>query len=491
MAKPLADKSIAILGAGMSGLCAAIKLREAGFYNITIYEKSDGVGGTWRDNTYPGSGCDVPSHLYSFSFELKPDWDKKWSRQPAILRYFEHCANKYDLRRHLKLSTEITAAIWDEDAYKWRLTTADGERYEHDAVISGLGQLNRPMPIDYPGAEAFEGPGFHSARWDHSVDLDDKIVAVIGNGPSAAQFIPEIAPRVKKMINLQRSPSWVRSRGNLTYSTAQIDKFSAGDWRMKVYRAWMFWGLEIGFAAFKKGSRLAGALKKRCLDHLYVQITEPAKRALLTPSYTPGCKRIVISDDYYPALARDNVKIVRAGLDKLTSNGIVDTNGTMHACDVVIFATGFQSTGFLAPMTVTGVNGVKLSDVWENGAEAHRGVALSGFPNFFMLYGPNTNLGHNSIIYMVETQVNYVVRCLEKLRDDRLTAMQPKKVAQMAFNEDIQLRAARTVWASDCDNWYKTESGKITNNWPSYPWKYRRQMNEPRFSEYDLLRVKA
>ncbi len=479
--------SVAILGAGMSGLCAAWKLQEAGFSDYTIFEKSDGVGGTWRDNTYPGCGCDVPSHLYSYSFAPKADWSEKWSGQPEILKYFEDFAADNGILEHCCFGTEIADARYDDETAVWHLTDSDGAVHKANVLISGLGQLNQPSIPDFPGRDLFKGPQFHSARWEHSVDLEGKTICVIGNGPSAVQFVPKIVPVVEHMINFQRSPSWVRDRGNFAYTDKQKATFATSSWRHKLYREWIYWGAEIGFAFFKRNTRLGGMVRKRCLDHLEAQVADPDLRVRLTPDFAPGCKRILITDDYYPALARENVTVLRQGVTELTENGVVGEDGETRDCDVIIYATGFQSTDFLTPMTVTGLEGLSLQDAWKDGAEAHRGVAVTGFPNLFLLYGPNTNLGHNSIIFMVEQQVGYVVKCLQRLAGKEVKAMMPSESAQTSFNEDVQARAEQTVWATDCNSWYKNEAGKITNNWPSYTWKYRRQMKTPDFSEFELI----
>lgn len=478
------DLSIAILGAGMSGICQAIKLKEAGFNNLTIYEKSEGVGGTWRDNTYPGCGCDVPSHLYSFSFEAKPDWSEKWSLQPEILKYFEDTAEKYGLLEHCKFNTEVKSAKFDEDSAKWQLELASGETEEYNILISGLGQLNQPLTPEFKGKDSFKGPQFHSARWDHSVDLKDKTVCVIGNGPSAVQFVPEIQPEVKKMINFQRSPAWVRDRGNFAYTPEQIERFENWDWYRKMYRGWIYWGAEIGWPFFREKSPLAGVLRKRCEDTLEAQIEDETLREKLLPNFKPGCKRILISDDYYPALAAGNVDVLRQGIKEIVPNGVIGEDGELYECDAIIYATGFLSTDFLTPMEITGLDGVSLNDAWKDGAEAHRGVAVSGFPNFFMLYGPNTNLGHNSIIFMTEVEANYITKCVKKLAAQGADYLMPTKQAMKRFNEKIQKKADKTVWAGSCNSWYKNEAGKITNNWPSWTVSFKRSMRSPKWSEY-------
>ncbi len=484
-----ASPRIAILGAGMSGLGVAAKLKEAGYEDITIFEKSDGVGGTWRDNTYPGCGCDVPSHLYSYSFHLNPDWDFKWSLQSQILQYFEDFARDRGLLPHCRFKTEITACRYDDAQGLWRLTDADGGVQEAEILISGLGQLNIPRTPDFPGKESFQGPAFHSARWDHSVDLDGKTVAVIGNGPSAVQFLPEIAPRVGRLINFQRSPAWCRPRGQRAYTARDKALFRAQKWRMRWYR-WRIWAeADFGFAGFYKTPKLGmgRTIRRMCEKHLADQVKDPELRDMLTPDFQPGCKRILISDDYYPALCRDNVTLLRRGVSAIEADGVVDDQGERHPCDVIIYATGFQTTDFLTPMEVHGAGGLSLNEAWRDGAEAYRGVAVSGFPNFFMLYGPNTNLGHNSIIFMVEQQIDYVLECVGKIAADGVKAIDVTPEAMAAYNHEMQTKLDETVWAGECGSWYKNEAGRITNNWSGPTYVYRRMMHDGDFSAFRVI----
>lgn len=465
--------SIAVLGAGMSGLAAVAKLKEAGYSKIDLFEKSDGVGGTWRDNTYPGCGCDVPSHLYSYSFDLNPDWDYKWSLQPQILQYFEDFADKFGVRPHCHFNTEITDCSYDEASRTWTLTKADGTTHTADVLISGLGQLNIPSIPDFKGKDSFGGASFHSARWDHSVDLKGKTVCVIGNGPSAVQFLPEIQKQVGKLINFQRSPAWCRPRGQRKYTEADKHAFDKQRWRINWYRWRIRAFADFGFTAFHQGENgLAKSMKKMCLKHLEDQVKDPEMRALLTPDFEPGCKRILISDDYYPALIQPNVEVIRQGVKEITPRGVVGDDGVEHACDVIIYATGFQSTEFLTPMQVHGRAGVSLNEVWKDGAEAYKGVAVPGFPNFFLLYGPNTNLGHNSIILMVERQLEYVIQAIGRIAAKEVAALDVKPEAMKAYNDKLQADLGKTVWAGDCASWYKTESGKVTNNWSGKTTEY-------------------
>jgi cation diffusion facilitator CzcD-associated flavoprotein CzcO len=473
---------IAILGAGAGGLCMAIQLKQAGFHDFTIFEKSDRVGGTWHDNTYPGACCDVPSHLYSFSFERKSDWSRVFSPQAEIQAYFQHCAEKYGLLPHIRFGVEIAGARFDESPEDgrsfWRLRTTAGEEIAASAVVSGLGQLNRPHVPPIAGLEDFAGTSFHSARWRHDHDLTGRHVAVIGNAASAIQFIPEIAKQAAKVHVFQRTPNWMIPRNDRAYSDAEKRRFAKLPGWEWLNRALVYWALESRFFAFRGSGRIAKQMKRMALELLEKEIPDPALRATLTPDYPIGCKRILISDDYYASLRRDNVEIVTSPIERIAADGVVTKDGRTRAADTLIFATGFETTSFLAPLEIEGLGGRKLREEWRTGAEAYLGVAVSGFPNLFLLYGPNTNLGHNSILFMIECQVNYIVRCLRELVQRERAFADVRPEAQERYNEEVQRKLASTAWNAACGSWYKTEAGKITNNWSGftvdYWWKTRR-----------------
>ncbi len=481
-----ASPRIAILGAGASGLCAAIQLQRAGFNNFVIYEKTDGVAGTWHDNTYPGAACDVPSHFYSYSFEPKSDWSHKYSPQSEIKAYFEHCASKYGLSPHIRFNTELKSARFDEPTGKWRLTTAAGEEESFDVFVNGCGQLNRPYIPDLAGRDSFRGRAFHSARWEHQYDLTGKRVAVIGNGASAIQFVPRIAPVVAEMCIFQRSPNWIVPRGDYAYSIVAKRVFSDVPAVRTIYRWFFYWQLEKNFFAFRPDTWLAKGFEKAARDHLEANIKDPDLRRTLTPDYPIGCKRILIDDEFYPALARPNVHVVTAGIDRIDADGIVTADGTHRQFDAIIYATGFDTTHFLAPMEIVGVGGKSLAEEWKSGAEAYLGIAMAGFPNLFMLYGPNTNLGHNSIIFMIECQVRYIVKCVKALANRHLRYLDVKRDEMERYNAAIQAELARSVWAAGCHSWYKTESGKVTNNWSNFTVKYWLDTREPDLAKFVL-----
>ena len=480
-----ASPTVAILGAGISGLCLAIRLKQAGFRDFVVFEKSDGVGGTWRDNTYPGAGCDVPSHLYCFSFEPNPDWSQVYAGQPEILRYLEHCATKYGIRRHIRFRTEIAEARFDASAGGWRLRTRAGEEIFADVLVSGTGQLSRPHVPELPGLDEFAGPRFHSARWNHDLDLRGRRVAVIGNGASAVQFVPRIAPVVDRMLLFQRSANWILPRRNREYRPWEKSLFRRVPLTLRLYRQMLFLRREATFLGFLQGSWLGRQIEKAGRRFLHRHVAEPKLQEALKPRDPAGCKRLLLSDDYYQAVTRLNVDVVTAPIRQVTSDGIVTEDGVRHDVDTLVFATGFQATSFLAPMRIEGLDGRVLNDAWREGAEAYLGVGVAGFPNLFLLYGPNTNLGHNSIIVMIESQVEYVLGCLRELKRSGLRWLDVKPEAMRRFNAFLERRLRDTAWNAGCGSWYKVASGKITNNWCGNAIEYRQRTRRPDFDDFE------
>lgn len=474
---------VAIIGAGLSGLCLAIRLRQAGISRFALFEKAEGIGGTWRDNTYPGAACDVPSHLYSFSFARKRDWSRKYAAQQEILEYIDGIARRYDLVSHLRLGVELAAARFDRSAGLWRITTRRGETIAAKALVSGCGQLNRPHIPDLPGRSDFAGVQFHSARWDHGFDPAGKSIAVIGNGASAVQLIPEIARRAGKLYVFQRSANWIIARGDRAYGKLAQWLFRRAPLVERLYRYLIYWSLEMKFVAFAQGAIFGKLAERMALNHLDHQIADPRLRAILRPDYPIGCKRILISDDYYPALLRSNVELVTAPLAKVTRDAVVTADGAERRVDAIIYATGFESTDFLAPLDLAGDDGVPMAQRWRRGAEAHLGMTVPGYPNFFMMYGPNTNLGHNSIVFMIECQARYIARCLSLLfGGKRIFEVTPQAMARSQARLEAAL--ARTVWAAGCRSWYKTAEGRITNNWSGLTAEYWWRTRRPDFREY-------
>jgi len=477
---------VAILGAGFGGIGMAVRLRQSGLADFTIYEKADGVGGTWRDNTYPGAACDVPSHFYSFSFDTRHDWPQRFSEQPVILDYLEELVERHQLKPHLRLNTEIAEVRFDEAEQRWHLRSADGEPFTADIVVSGLGQLNRPAIPHLPGLDSFEGTVFHSARWNHDHDLTGRNVAVIGTGASAIQFVPRVARDAGHLTLFQRSANWIAPKRDREYSerTKQLlNRVPALD---RAYRALIWSSFESRWFVFRQGSRLGKMFSKACLQHLQDQVPDPELRRKLRPDYTIGCKRILISDDYYPAVAQPNVDLVTDAVARVEPNAVITTEGERHEVDTLIFGTGFETMGFLAPMEVVGRDGRRLHDDWSDGAEAYLGLTVTGFPNLFLLYGPNTNLGHNSIIFMLECQFRWILEMIRTIKGDDLAWVDVRPAAQSDFNRTIESMMAGSVWKAGCHSWYKNEAGKVTNNWPGFTLRYWQETRRPKLDAFEV-----
>jgi cation diffusion facilitator CzcD-associated flavoprotein CzcO/acetyl esterase/lipase len=475
--------SVAIIGAGFGGIGLAITLKKAGIDSLTLFEKGEGVGGVWRDNSYPGATCDVPSHLYSFSFEPNPDWSRRYSPQPEILDYLERCVDRYGLRSSLRLGTEVSSAEFDEGSGKWRVETAGGEVVEVDVLVSACGQLSRPATTRIPNAERFKGPIFHTARWDHDADIEGKRVAVIGTGASTIQVVPAIARRVGQLDVYQRSAPYVIPKKDRPYRAWEQRLFR---WfplaiRLARFNQWLFF--EIFIAAFNQ-FRGIGRLGVRMFEsNLDDQVSDPELKRALTPDHVLGCKRVLISPDYYSTLERPNVELVTQGVRELTKSGVVAEDGTERPADVIVLSTGFESTRFLAPMEIRGRDGRDLNEVWRKGANAYLGMTVAGFPNLFVMYGPNTNLGSGSIIFQLESQMAYIADAVERLRRGGLLSVRAE--VQQAFDSEMQTRLSTSVWQTGCNNWYVDEHGRNTNNWPGFTLEYRRRTRRLDPSDYE------
>lgn len=473
---------IAIVGGGAGGIAMGMQLKRAGHDDFVIFERSPGVGGTWHDNRYPGAACDVPSHLYAFSFAPNADWTRKFSRQPEIERYLQRCVDEHELGKHFRLGTEVVRA---EHRERWHITTSTGDDTA-DILVSGTGQLNRPRVPALPGLAGFAGDQFHTARWNPRWSPTGKRVIVIGSGASAAQVVPELVRDAAHVTVMQRTPPYVFPRNDRAYRAVERWLFRHVPGVRALYRSWMYWLNESRFTALQQGSLIGRITKWVSLRHLRKQVADAALRLRLTPNYPVGCKRIIISDDWYPALARDNCALVTDPIERVEGNGVVTADGKLHEADTLVFATGFDTTSFLAPMHVVGPSGTALKDAWQTGAEAHHGLLVSGFPNLFLLYGPNTNLGHNSIWFMLECQVRYVMRCLDELARRGARYIDVKREAMARSNAALQTALAKTAWSADCSNWYKTTDGKITNNWSGRTTAYWRATRKPNFDELDV-----
>lgn len=473
---------VAVIGSGFAGIGLAVELRRAGFTRVTIFEKAPEVGGVWRDNTYPGAACDVPSHLYSYSFEPNPEWTMRFATQPEILRYLRECVDKHGLAPHLRLNTEVVGAEYDEARAKWVVRTGDGEQVEADVLVPAIGQLSRPSSPRLPGLDGFRGRAFHSARWDHDYELAGKRVGVVGTGASAVQFIPAIADRVEQLTVFQRSAPYVVPKPDRVYRRRH------GRWPQQLAR-FGFWSFfEFAALGLTRAKAVGGLFALVARHHLRKQVGEEAKRQALRPDHQIGCKRVLFSNTYYPALTKPTVRIERERIEEVTAHGLRTADGTEHELDAIIFGTGFEATRFLAPMTVRGSGGRDLADTWEQGAHAYLGMAVPGFPNMFLMYGPNTNVGSGSVVNMLESQARYIVRLVELLSRQPGTALDVRPSVEKAYDEEIQQRLTRSVWTS-CASWYRDASGRISTNWPGFMAEYRRRTSRLRPDDYRLTRA--
>lgn len=462
-----------IIGTGFAGIGMAIALQKAGVENFVILEKKHDVGGVWRDNTYPGAACDVPSHLYSFSFEPNPGWSRVFAPQGEIHNYLQRCADKYGLSKYIRFGAEVASAEFDEATSMWQVIQKDGTVLSASLLISGTGQLSRPAFPKLAGMDNFKGHIFHSATWDHSYSLAGKRVAVVGTGASAIQFVPAIAGQVEHLKVFQRSPAHVMPRPDRAYSEREKALLRNVPWLMSAYRASIYLRYEsraLAFTRFKSLMKWAVGIPFRKL--LTEQVTDPALRQKLTPDYPFGCKRILLSSEYLKTMSRPNVELVTDGIVRVTENGIETADGRRHEVDVIVYGTGFAATEFLSPMRIVGRSGVNLNQAWRDGTRAYLGLAVPNFPNFFMLYGPNTNLGHNSIVYMLESQIAHIMRCLRTLKATKTNTIEVDQRAYDRFYQQTQNRLANTVW-NGCKSWYVDDSGNNSTNWPGFTLSYR------------------
>lgn len=479
--------SIVIVGAGFGGLGMAIRLRQAGITDFVILEKAGAIGGVWRDNTYPGAACDVPSHLYSFSFERRYQWSRVYSGQADIARYMTHLGEKYGLGTHLRFNAELESARFDEAAGLWEIETAGGQRLRASILITATGQLNRPHSPDIPGLQDFRGRLFHSSRWAHDYDLSGKRVAVIGTGASAIQFVPQIAPRVAQLHLFQRSAAYVMPKLDHRVSRFQNQLFESMPFLYSIARSAVYGAFEFLGIGFVRWRPLLGPFRAVALWHMRRSVKDPELRRKLTPDYPIGCKRVLFANDYYPALARSNVEVVTKGIAGIGEHEIRLEDGTRREVDAIILGTGFAANELLAPMEITGRSGLRLKDAWTAGPEAYLGITVAGFPNLFMLYGPNTNLGHNSILYMLESQFRYVLQAVQRLRAQPGAAVDVKPEVQARFNQKLQAELGATVWSDGCRSWYMNDKGRIVNNWSGFTFEYRRLTRTFDMGDYLVL----
>jgi cation diffusion facilitator CzcD-associated flavoprotein CzcO len=468
------DHRIAIVGAGYSGLGTAIRLKQAGIEEFVVLERGADVGGTWRANTYPGCQCDVPSHLYSFSFAPNPEWSRTFSLQPEIWEYLRATAERAGVMDHMRFGHAVTGAAWEERHQRWRVETEQGT-ITAEIVVSGMGGLSEPSIPGIPGLERFAGAAFHTAEWDHEQDLAGKRVAIVGTGASAIQVLPNIQPRVKELSLFQRTPPWIMPHADRPISKPE----------RRLYRMLPFAQRAMREAIYCP--RLGGAGERIARRHLRRQVRDPQLRAKLSPTYRMGCKRVLISNEYYPALQKENVQLVTEGIREIRPHAIVTEDGAEHEVDAIVFGTGFHVADMPFAEFVRGRDGRSLAEVWAGTAQAHRGTTVAGFPNLFLLLGPNTALGHTSVVFMIECQIGYLMDCLREMDERGLRAVEPRAEAQEAFIAEVRRRERGTVWlAGGCASWYLDANGRNSTVWPGSTWRYRERMRRFEPEEYHL-----
>jgi cation diffusion facilitator CzcD-associated flavoprotein CzcO len=483
--------SVAVFGAGLGGLCVGIRLKEAGFGDLRIFEKATKVGGTWRDNTYPGCCCDIQVALYQFSFAPSLNWSHLFPRHDEVQKYTEDLADNFGLRPHLQLGEEAKSATWDDHRKLWNITSSSGKTYQANAIVAALGQLNRPLLPEIDGRDSFAGPAFHSARWDHSVKLAGKRVAVIGSAASAVQIIPEIAKEVKHLTVFQRTPNWVVPRLDRPITDEEKALVMTAPHVAMMNRDLLYQNADyLTWQAFSWTKPGRDAFTRVALNHLLTQVPDEQLRKKLTPDYPIGCKRVLITDDFYPALLQSNVSLETDAIARITPQGVETKGGAKIDVDVIVYATGFETTGWHWSVDVVGKEGKHLRDVWSNSPEAYLGITTAQFPNLFILYGPNTNLGHNSITFMLERQADYVVKALSAMHARNIAAMEVKQAAQDNFQRDLQAALSKTTWADPhCHSWYKNSKGHITQNWSSHTRDYAAATDQVKWEDYELTKA--
>jgi cation diffusion facilitator CzcD-associated flavoprotein CzcO len=461
------DAEAIVIGTGFAGLGMAIALKRAGMDSFLVLERAADIGGTWRDNVYPGCACDIPSILYSFSFEHNTNWTRIYSPQNEIWDYLRRCADAFGIRPHIRFGTEMVDAAYDEATSTWRVRTSDGGTLVSRVLIGGFGPLNKANVPKLPGLERFAGPAFHSSAWDYSVDLAGKNVAVIGTGASAIQFVPRIVPKAGRVYVFQRTAPWIIKKpdGPLTAAHLRLRRIAPLAWLERKLVYWLQESLAYGFTV---NPRALGKLEQRALRYLEREVHDPELRRKLTPSFRLGCKRILFSYDYFAALNQPNAEVVTSGIREVRERSIVDDDGVERPVDVIVFGTGFRATEGVAPMKIYGVGGIELNEAWRNGMEAYLGTSVAGFPNYFSIVGPNTGLGHNSIVLMIEAQVRYIMSALRLMKKRKARALDVRRDVQADFNRKLQEKLKGTVWATGCRSWYLDRNGKNTTLWPGF-----------------------
>ena len=484
------DVRVLIVGGGFSGVGAAIRLKRAGIHDLVLLEKAQELGGTWRDNTYPGCACDVPSTLYSYSFDLNPDWGRVFALQPEINAYLDDVARGHGVLPHVHFGCEVTEARWDEGRARWIVETTSG-RYTAQAVVAAAGPLHEPSIPDLPGIDRFEGALFHSSRWDHDHDLDGERVAVVGTGASAIQFVPEIQPRVGRLHLFQRTAPWVLPKPDHAIPPVEKAFFRRVRGAQRAWRAMLYHALELMQLAQRR-PKVMQQVQRLGLLHLRLRVRDPKLRAMLTPDFTLGCKRILMSNTYYQALQRENVEVVPHGVREIGRRSVVGADGVERDVDTIIFGTGFHATDPPIAERVRGRDGRTLAESWAGSPQAYLGTTVTGFPNLFLVIGPNTGNGHTSAFVIIEAQVDYIAGALAAMERERLVSVDVRAETQAAYDADVQQALAGTVWnAGGCQSWYIDDNGR---NASIYPWTtidLRRRTGAFDLSDYEVTAATA
>ena len=474
---------VAIIGAGMSGLCMAVKLQDAGINSFTLFEKADDVGGTWRDNTYPGLTCDVPSRYYSYSFRPNPNWSHLLPPGPEIQRYFKQVADERGIRRHIRFGASVTKAEYDDG--KWRVTTADGEE-TFDVLVTATGVLRVPRYPDIPGRETFSGPAFHSSRWDHSVSLPDKRIGLIGTGSTGVQITAALGGEVHQLKVFQRTAQWVYPMPNVRYSA--LTRAALSRWPRLNALPYRFWGLFVrrifGRAPIRPGF-LRRLIQAECRWNLRLSVRDPKLRAKLTPDYQPMCKRQIMAGHFYRSVQQPGVQVITDPINHIEPRGIVTADGTLHELDLLVYATGFDARAYVRPLEVIGEGGLSLDEAWADGPAAYRSVAVPGFPNLFMLMGPHSPIGNQSLIPVAEDQANYAVWWIEQLRDGAVHAAAPTEAVTKEYNESMKAAMPQTIWVSGCSSWYLGKDG-LPELFPWIPERHSELLRRPELADFDV-----
>jgi cation diffusion facilitator CzcD-associated flavoprotein CzcO len=476
---------VIVIGAGLSGIMAAIKLREAGHQDVVIYEKAARPGGTWRDNTYPGIACDIPSHFYSYSFAPNPSWSRRYASGDEILRYVEDVMRRFDVERLIRFGAEITRCAWEHG--RWQLTTRDQQRDAADVVIAATGVLHQPVEPKLPGLDSFAGARFHSARWDHQIALDGRRIGVIGTGSSAVQIVSALAPRAGRLSLFQRTAQWIMPQDNAAYSEEELARFRADPVALRGLREKLQkrFTAAVSNAFVDVSSPEYAAVEAACLTNLETQVTDPVLRERLRPSYRAACKRLVVSQDFYQAVQRPNVELVTGGIERIEPEGVRTRDGQLHPLDVLVLATGFAIDRFMRPIAITGHEGLALNQVWDPDPFAYLMVTVPGFPNLFMLNGPSSPVGNYPLIEVAEQQMAYALRLIEPLRQGACRAIMPTRAATERYEQERIAAAKRTVWASGCNSYY-LDAQQVPVAWPWSIERFYAEMAEPKLSDFAL-----